>query len=512
MWEMAPLCFPLLIFFLDSSLSWIISGVLCARYPVFFLGSVWLVSLSKAPLLLLAANKLPRPEWIPSDWLYVLTLCLAPPLHQSLRFALTSQPPELPCELLPSALLLLAPSLSCLIWDLALIVISPKLISAENGERNKQDKKNFIRLIKYSADDWLPLGLAFAFLTLALTLEMSIPYYMGRVIDILSDRYRESEFLAAIFFMAVFSVTSSVSAGCRGGFFMFSLSRLTRRLRIFLFKALVKQEIAFFESTKTGDILSRLSQDAPLVSRSIPGNVNIALRLLVTCIGHYVFMISISGRLTLLTCVTLPLISLVQSLYNKYHKDLVRKVQDSIALTSDIAKEIVESVRIVQSFAAEDEEVKRYDAALRRTHELQSSRDMVRAVYLLAVRVITLLGQVLMLVFGHTLIRRGDISTGEMVSFILYQMESGHSVMGLIHWISEITHSAGAASKVFEYLDREPQVSASGTLRPHNLQGTIEFKNVTFTYPSRPLSPALEDVSFCPPGKGRRLWGPSGGG
>ncbi|KAG8555770.1 hypothetical protein GDO81_017805 [Engystomops pustulosus] len=308
------------------------------------------------------------------------------------------------------------------------------------------------------------------------------------------------------------SVSSSVSAGCRGGFFMFSLSRLTRRLRIFLFKALVKQEIAFFESTKTGDILSRLSQDAPLVSRSIPGNVNIALRLLVTCIGHYVFMISISGRLTLLTCVTLPLISLVQSLYNKYHKDLVRKVQDSIALTSDIAKEIVESVRIVQSFAAEDEEVKRYDAALRRTHELQSSRDMVRAVYLLAVRVITLLGQVLMLVFGHTLIRRGDISTGEMVSFILYQMESGHSVMGLIHWISEITHSAGAASKVFEYLDREPQVSASGTLRPHNLQGTIEFKNVTFTYPSRPLSPALEDVSFCPPGKGRRLWGPSGGG
>ncbi|XP_075692590.1 antigen peptide transporter 2 [Rhinoderma darwinii] len=510
---MVSLYFPLIIFLLDSSLSWITSSLVYKYYTFYFLGSVWLVYFIKAPILLLVSNKLPRPQWIPSDWLYVLTLCLVPPLHQTLRFSLTSQSPELHSGFSYSLLYHLSPSLSCLFWDLASIIISPGQTSAGNGERNQKDKKNFIRLVKYSLSDWIPLGLAFIFLALALILEMWVPFYMGRVIDILSSNYRESEFLAAISFMAVFSITSSFSAGCRGGFFMFSLSRLTRRLRVFLFRALVKQDIEFFETTKTGEILSRLTHDTTLVSRSIAANVNITLRMLVKCVGHYLFMISLSWRLTLLTSITIPLISFVQSLYNKYHQDLVKKVQDSIASSSDIAKEIVESVRTVQSFAAEDEEMKRYDDSLKATHDLQTRRDVIRAVHLLAIRVIHLVSQVLMLLFGHKLIQRGEISTGEMVSFILYQMESGHYVMSFIHMLSEITHSAGAASKVFQYLDQQPQVATSGSLCPDNLLGNFEFKNVTFSYPSRPDTPALQNLSFrIPPGSVTALVGPSGGG
>ncbi|KAG9471740.1 antigen peptide transporter 2 [Eleutherodactylus coqui] len=505
---MLPSCFPLFIFLLDSSLSWATSGLVYGHCPIRLLGSVWLVYLIKAPLLLLVSNRLPCPRWILSVP-YILTLCLAPPLHQTLRLGLTSQPPEL-CSAMSSCLLFhLPPSLSCLLCHLASLIVSPKPTS--DGEQ--KSKKNFMRLIKYSAPDWLPLGAAFTCLTLALTLEMSIPYYMGRVIDILSNNYQESEFRAAIFFMAVFSITSSFSAGCRGGLFLFSCFRLTRRLRVFLFRALVKQDVAFFETTKTGDILSRLTHDTTLVSRSIAANVNITLRMLVKCIGHYAFMISLSWRLTLLTCITLPLLSFVQSLYNKYHQDLVRKVQDSIAASSDIAKEIVESVKMVQSFAAEDEEVKRYEDSLQKTHHLQTTRDLVRAAYCLAIRVINLFSQVVMLVFGHKLIQSGEISTGEMVSFILYQMESGHNVLSLIHMLSEITHSAGAASKVFQYLDREPQVSISGSLCPYNLLGNFEFKNVTFSYPSRPDIPALQNVSFClPPGSITALVGASGSG
>lgn len=511
--KMVSLCFPLFIFLLDSCLGWMTSGVIYRHYPMYCLGSVWLAYLSKAPILLLVSKSLPRPSWIPSAWLCVVTLCLVPPLHQTLRFSLTAQSPELYSGFSHSLLYHLPLSLSFLLWDLALITIWPTQTSAGDEERNQKDRKNFIRLVKYSKPDWLPLCLAFIFLTLALILEMSIPFYMGRIIDILSNNYKESEFLTAIFFMAVFSITSSFSAGCRGGFFMFSLFRLTRRLREFLFHALVKQDIAFFETTKTGDILSRLTQDTALVSRSIAGNVNITLRMLVKCIGHYLFMISLSWRLTLLTCITTPFISFVQSLYNKYHQDLVKKVQDSIASSSDIAKEIVESVRTVQSFAAEDEEVKRYNDSLKKTHDLQTRRDFIRAVYLLAIRVINLFSQVLMLFYGHKLIQKGEISIGEMVSFILYQMESGHYLMSLIHMLSEITHSAGAASKVFQYLDRIPQVSTSGSLCPDNLVGNFEFKNVTFSYSSRPDTPALQNVSFrLPPGSVTALVGPSGGG
>ncbi|XP_063794261.1 antigen peptide transporter 2 [Pseudophryne corroboree] len=510
---MASLCFPLTVFLLDASLSYIAACLIYSYYPIYFLGTVWLAHLIKAPVLGTIAVKLPCPRWTPSAFLYTLTLCLVPPLYQTLRFLLTSQAPELHSGLSHTLLSHLPVSLACLFWDLASPLILPRETPSPDANGRQSDRKNFIRLLKYSKPDWLPLSLAFTFLTLALSFEMLIPYYMGRVIDILSNNYQETEFLLAIFFMATFSITSSLSAGCRGGCFMFCMSRLTRRLRLHLFNALIKQDIGFFETTKTGDINSRLSHDTALVSRSIAGNVNITLRMLVKCIGHYYFMFSLSWRLTLLTFISTPLTWGVQSLYNKYHQVLVKKVQDSIASSSDLAKEIIESVRTVQSFAAEEEEVKRYEQSLRKTHDLQTRRDLVRAVYLLATRIINLGIQVLMLWLGHNLIKSGAMSSGEMVSFILFQMQTGDYLRSLVHMLSEITHSAGAASKVFQYLDREPLVSTSGSHCPDDLRGEFEFRNVTFSYPSRPDATTLQNVSFTlPPDTVTALVGPSGGG
>ncbi|XP_075042586.1 antigen peptide transporter 2-like [Mixophyes fleayi] len=510
---MISLCFPLIVFLLDSSLSYITSYLVYTYYPIYLLDTVWLVYLIKAPVLGVISLKLPHPQWIPSALLYTLTLCLVPPLYQNLRFLLTSQAPELHSGLSHTLLSHLPLSLSCLFWDLVSPLIFPRETSSKDGNGKQSDRKNFIRLLKYSKPDWLPLCLAFTFLTLALIFEMSIPYYMGRVIDILSTNYKKTDFLLTIFFMAIYSITSSISAGCRGGLFTFCMARLTQRLRVHLFRALIKQDIGFFEATKTGDINSRLSRDTVLTSESIALNVNYTLRMLVKCIGHYYFMITLSWRLTLLTFISTPLIWAVQSLYDKYHQDLVRKVQDSIASSSDLAKEIIESVKTVQCFAAEEEEVKRYEESLKKTHDLQTRRDLVRALYLLAIRTINLGTQVLMLWLGHNLIKSGGMSSGAMVSFILYQMESGDYLRSLIYMLSEMTHSAGAANKVFHYLDREPLVSTSGSHCPENLHGEFEFKNVTFSYPSRPDTTILKDVSFTlPPGSVTALVGPSGGG
>ncbi|XP_068106353.1 antigen peptide transporter 2-like [Hyperolius riggenbachi] len=505
--------FPIIVFFSDSFLSHVLTFLVYRNYPVYFLDAVWLVYLVKVPLLRGVSQKLACPWWIPSPQLYALTLCLAPPLYQTLQYLLTSQAPELHAGLSNSLIYHLPLSLACLLWDLLSPLIFHKEDPEGNGNGQKKDRENFIRLIKLSKPDWPFLSGAFVFLTLALTLELSIPYYMGRVIDILSNNYKEAEFLMAIGFMSFFSITSSISAGCRGGLFIFCHSRLTHRLRGLLFQAFAKQDIAFFETTKTGEITSRLSNDTTLVSRSIAANVNITLRMLVMCVGHYCFMIAISWKLTLLTLISTPLIWIVQSLYNKYHQDVVKKVQDSIASSSDLAKEIIETVKTVKSFAAEEEEAERYMESLMKTHRLQTWRDFVRAVYLLAIRTVNLGTQVVMLCYGHNLIHSGAISSGQMVSFMLYQIESGDYLRSLFQMLSEITHSAGAATKVFQYLDQEPEVSRAGTLCPENLRGEFEFRNVTFSYPSRPETPALKNVSFTiKPGTLTALVGPSGGG
>ncbi|KAM9326284.1 antigen peptide transporter 2 [Gastrophryne carolinensis] len=510
---MIYLSYPPVLLLLDVLLSYVSSFLVYNYQPLYSLNTIWLVYLSKLPLLGVVSQKLPRPPWIPSTLLYVLTLCLAPPLHQSLRFLLSSQSPELHSGLWHSLLCHLPLSLSCLLWDLLSPLVFTKEDPARNGNGKKKDRENFIRLLKLSKPDWPFLTPAFGFQILALIFEMFIPYYMGRVIDILSNNYKESEFLTAICLMAAFSIISSLFAGCRGGLFMFCMSRLTHRLRGLLFRAFIKQDIAFFEKTKTGEMTSRLSHDTGVVSRSIAGNVNITLRMLVQCVGHYYFMISVSLRLTLLSLISTPLIMITQILYNKYHKELVQKVQDSIADSSDVAKEIIETVNNVKSFAAEEEEAKRYAASLSKTHRLRTFRDLAKMLYLLAIRFIALATQVMLLCFGYSLTKIGTISSGQLVSFMLFQMESGDYLRSLIANLSEITHSASAATKVFQYMDQEPQVSRNGSLCPEELPGVFDFKNVTFSYPSRPEQPALKNVSFTlKPGTVTALLGPSGGG
>ncbi|KAE8574185.1 hypothetical protein XENTR_v10024954 [Xenopus tropicalis] len=510
---MASLSFSIILFMVDSFLNHFAAKLVYKYYPYEILGALWLLSLIKIPVLAIVSLSLKCPVFVTSRLSFVLTLCLSIPLHQTLRLLLHSHVPEMHSSFPNSFPSHLPPFLACLLWDL----VSPNILpnkSAE-GEANskKRERENFIRLLKYSIPDWLPLCGAFVFLTLALIGEMFIPYYMGRVIDILSTNYNEREFLRAMSFMAMFSITSSIFAGSRGGLFMFSLARLTQRLRLLLFRSVIKQEIAFFEATKSGDITSRLTNDTARVSRSIAANVNITLRMLVKCVGVYSFMFSLSWQLTLLTFISSPLTWIIQKVYNYYHQDLVKRVQDSIARSSELAKEIIESVRNVYSFAAEEEEAKRYENSLQETHVLQTRRDFVTALYLLVTRLVNLGTQVTMLYYGQILIRSGFISSGKMVSFILYQMESDSYIRTLVHMLSEITHAAGAAEKVFQYLDREPQVSASGCLCPGTLQGRFEFSNVTFSYPSRPEILALQNVSFTlPPGSVTALVGPSGGG
>ncbi|XP_043533767.1 antigen peptide transporter 2-like [Chiloscyllium plagiosum] len=355
------------------------------------------------------------------------------------------------------------------------------------------------RLLALSRPDLVPLSGAFTFLTLAVIGEMFVPYYTGKVIDLLSSRYDHQAFLMAIFYMFLSSLGSSISAGLRGGLFMFTMCRLNKRVREQLFSSLVQQEIGFFEITRSGHIASRLSTDTMLMSRSVGLNVNVFLRSLVKTVGVLFFMVSLSWQLTLLIFIESPLTIVLQKLYNKYHMKLVQEVQDSIAKSNQVAGEVVSGIRTVRSFATENEESELFEEKLQATNQLKNRRDFVRAVYLVCLRHIQLVMQLIMLYAGQHLIRNGQMSSGNVVSFILYQMNFGVYIKTLVHIYSEMTHSVGAAEKVFEYMDRKSSVPTDGKLVKETLKGHVEFQNVSFSYPTRPDVQALkiskQDVS-----------------
>ncbi|XP_069771731.1 antigen peptide transporter 2a [Narcine bancroftii] len=262
-----------------------------------------------------------------------------------------------------------------------------------------------------------------------------------------------------------------------------------------------------------GDITSRLSNDTSLTSRSIAANVNIFLRTLVNVVGVLCFAFALSRQLTIVMFVESPLTILVQKLYNQYYLKQVQEVQDSIGRSNQLAGEIVSSMRTVRSFATEDWESERFNKKLQETGQLRNKRDLIRAVYLLCHRHLQLLMEVVILYYGQYLVRTGQMTTGNLVAFFLYQTNYRNHVQTLVHMCSDMSLSMGAAERVFEYLDRKPAIRCDGTLVPEILTGHLEFKNVSFSYPMRPHTQVLKDVSFeVRSGEMTALVGVTGGG
>uniref|UniRef100_A0A8C5G373 proteasome endopeptidase complex n=1 Tax=Gouania willdenowi TaxID=441366 RepID=A0A8C5G373_GOUWI len=343
--------------------------------------------------------------------------------------------------------------------------------------------------------------------------EMFIPFYTGRVIDILRTRYQSSEFLSALLLMSLFSLGSSVSAGCRGGLLLCAIGSYTCRIKVKLFQALTKQEIGFFETIKTGEITSRLSKDTKLMGMTVCLNVNVLLRTFIKTLGMILLMLSLSWKLTFLILMETPITGLIQSIYDKKYQRLTLALQDSIASANNAANEVVSGIRVVRSFNSERHEARRYDRILQDMGSIKNRRDTVRAIYLLARRLTGLSMQVLMMFYSRTLIQTGQMTTGNLVSFILYHSDLGDNIRTLTYIFGDMLNSVGAAGKVFEYLDRTPKISTDGKLRPDQLRGHVSFSNLTFAYPSNPSRTVLQDFNLeLKPGEMTALVGLSGEG
>uniref|UniRef100_A0A672YSC7 Antigen peptide transporter 2-like n=1 Tax=Sphaeramia orbicularis TaxID=375764 RepID=A0A672YSC7_9TELE len=406
---------------------------------------------------------------------------------------------------------------AALFWE----VILPDTDEEAAGKKNKQKARVlFMRVLWLCKPEYPLLFGGFIFLTLAVLCEMFIPFYTGRVIDILGSQYQPNEFFTALLFMGLYSLGGSASAGCRGGLLMCAISSYTCRMKVMLFGALIKQEIGFFETIKTGEITSRLSKDTNLMARTVGLNVNVLLRTFIKTMGMISLMMSLSWKLTFLMLMETPITGLIQNIYDTHYQRLSLALQDSLAHSNEAANEVVSGIHLVRSFNTEKYEAHRYGNRLMDTHKLKTRRDIIGAIYLLARRFTGLAMQVLMLYYGRLFIQRGQMTTGNLVSFILYQSDLGDNIRTLTYIFGDMLNSVGSAGKVFEYLDRKPEVSTEGKLAPDQVTGHVSFCQLSFdyVYKSDTLL-CIKTVNFfqefsleLKPGQVTALVGASGGG
>ncbi|XP_007527472.1 antigen peptide transporter 2 isoform X1 [Erinaceus europaeus] len=504
--DLRPWAFLLLA---DSAILWLLQGTLGALLPgglpglwlegALRLGSLWWL-LQLGGLLGLVGTLLPP-------------FCLVTPLFVSLRGLVPGalSAPPLRVASGPWSWLLLGYGAAGLGWAVWAVLSPPG--AQENKQGQENNKALMWRLLKLSRPDVPFLTAAFLFLVLAVLGETLIPHYSGRVIDILGSNFDPDAFTSAIFFMSLFSIVSSLSAGCRGSFFLLAMSRVNLRIRELLFSSLLRQDLGFFQETKTGELNSRLNSDTTLMSNWLSLNANILLRSLVKVVGLYSFMLSLSPRLTLLSLLDLPLTIAAEKVYNVRRQAVLLEIQDAVAKAGHVVREAVGGLKTVRSFGAEEQEVCRYKEALERCRQLWWRRDLERALYLLIRRSLYLGVQVLMLNCGLQQILSGDLTRGGLLSFVLYQEDVGRYVQTLVYICGNMVSSVGAAEKVFHYLDRKPNLPPPGTLAPPTLQGLVEFQDVSFAYPNRPDQPVLKGLTFTlHPGQMTALVGPNGSG
>lgn len=233
------------------------------------------------------------------------------------------------------------------------------------------------------------------------------------------------------YFYYTFFLNSGMLGGLRTCFFGVAVSRLNVRLRKLVFKALIEQDIEFFDKIKTGDMLSRLSADTTTMSDLISQNLNGFLWNLVKTIGTLIFILKLSWQLSLTCFIGAPIVFSVGKLYGNYYKKLSSKVQKCMAEANDVAEQSLSTIRTVRSFANEDGEMFSYSVKLKSILKLKIRQSLVHTSYDWAVKIAELLMTVSMLSYGAYLVTTSQISSGDFISFVIFQLTLGQCLEGL---------------------------------------------------------------------------------
>ncbi|KAL2479145.1 ABC transporter B family member 27 [Forsythia ovata] len=397
-----------------------------------------------------------------------------------------------------------------------------QLADLEHGDAVPAANVGFGRVFSLAKPEAASLIVATVALLIASTSSIMVPKFGGKIIDIVSrdtqSPERKSEALDAvkntILYIVLIVIIGSICTALRAWLFSSASERVVARLRKNLFSHLIHQEIAFFDVTRTGELLSRLSEDTQIIKNAATTNLSEALRNLSTAFIGLGFMFTTSWKLTLLSLIVVPAVSVGVKKFGRYLRELSHKTQAAAAVASSIAEETFGAVRTVRSFAQEEYEISRYSEKVDETLKLGLKQAKVVGFFSGGLNAASTLSVIIVVIYGATLTINGSMTPGSLTSFILYSLTVGSSVSGLSNLYTVAMKAAGASRRVFQLLDRVSSMPKSGNKCPlGNEDAEVELDDVWFAYPSRPNNMVLKGITLkLQTGFKVALVGPSGGG
>ncbi len=319
------------------------------------------------------------------------------------------------------------------------------------------------------------------------------------------------------YFLGLFALAVATACAAALRFYLVSWlgERVVADLRSAVFRHVLSLSPSFFEVTKSGELLSRLTTDTTLIQNVVGSSLSIALRSSLTLFGAVVMLMITSPRLTGIIVLVIPLVTVPIILAGRRVRALSRTSQDRLADTSALAGEVLNAMPLVQAYTLEDLHGKRYDETV--NGAFLAARRRIRQRALLTAYAITMVFGALVLVLwiGAQDVVSGRMSGGQLGQFLLYAVFAGGSTAGLSEIFGALQQAAGATDRLVELLGVRPDYTLPAVPEPLPLpsRGELRFENISFSYPSRPTPPALSEFTLeLRRGETIALVGPSGAG
>lgn len=348
------------------------------------------------------------------------------------------------------------------------------------------------------------------------TATLILPQFARGLIDARGLSAEQAHSLAGFYF--AFVVAAGV-LGLASAIRFYAVTWLGERVVADIRKAVFDNVLGlspqFFEVTRTGEVLSRMTADTTLVQTVVGSSASLALRNMVTLTGGLILMFVTSFKLALLVVGAVLVVMVPMLLFGRWVRKLSRASQDSIADTAARGTETLNAVPTVQAFTQEDFERRAFSVSVERAFDYARRRTMARAI-LTAVAIFTAFASLATvgLVGLHDMIG-GKLTGGDLVAFIIYGFLTGGGVGALSEVWGDLQRAAGASERLVELLHEVPAIRAPANplTLPQRPSGAVRFEHVTFQYPARPGFKALNDFSLdVAGGEAVALVGPSGAG
>ncbi len=319
------------------------------------------------------------------------------------------------------------------------------------------------------------------------------------------------------YFLGLLAVAALIGLASATRFYLVTWigERVVADVRAKVFSHVLSLSPVFFETTRTGEVLSRLTADTTLVQTVVGSSLSFALRSIVLAIGALIMMAVTSPKLTALAFVGVPVVLVLILSMGRRVRGLSRSAQDRVADTSALAGETINAIQTVQAYTHETADRARFDATIEEAFDAGIRRTRVRAQMTAIVFFMVGVCIVGVLWVGALDVVSKRMTAGQLIQFILYAVWLAGSVGALSELWGEVQRAAGATERLMEILATEPAIAipAQPLHLPATVAGEVQFEAVGFSYPSRPDHAALQNFSLrIVAGESVALVGPSGAG